>query len=71
MKNLSYDEAAHLLRRAGFGGSREEILSLADKMLIMQWSEFGRRPFENRSRGTDHGAASMMFVMGDPVRGGI
>ncbi len=47
MKNLSYDEAAHLLRRAGFGGSREEILSLADKMLIMQWSEFGRRPFEN------------------------
>ncbi len=45
--------------------------SLADKVLIMQWSEFGRRPFENGSQGTDHGAASMMFVVGDAVRGGV
>ncbi|MEW6211196.1 MAG: DUF1501 domain-containing protein [Acidobacteriota bacterium] len=45
--------------------------SLADKLLVMQWSEFGRRPFENGSAGTDHGAASMMFVLGNPVAGGI
>lgn len=45
--------------------------SLADNVLMMQWSEFGRRPFENGSRGTDHGAASMMFLIGNPVRGGI
>lgn len=44
---------------------------LADNLVMMQWSEFGRRPFENGSRGTDHGAASMMFLIGNPVRGGI
>ncbi|HEY7544745.1 MAG TPA: DUF1501 domain-containing protein [Blastocatellia bacterium] len=45
--------------------------ALADKVLLMQWSEFGRRPNENGSEGTDHGAASMMFVIGDPVAGGL
>jgi uncharacterized protein (DUF1501 family) len=44
---------------------------LADNVVIMQWSEFGRRPFENGSRGTDHGAASMMFLIGNPIQGGI
>lgn len=44
---------------------------LADDVLMLQWSEFGRRPFENGSRGTDHGAASMMFLIGNPVRGGL
>lgn len=32
-------------------------------------SEFGRRPFENGSRGTDHGAASVQFVWGNKVKG--
>jgi uncharacterized protein (DUF1501 family) len=44
---------------------------LADKTLIMQWSEFGRRPNENASFGTDHGTASNLFIIGDPVTGGL
>jgi uncharacterized protein (DUF1501 family) len=44
---------------------------LADNVVIMEWSEFGRRPNENASSGTDHGTASNLFVIGNPVRGGI
>lgn len=44
---------------------------VADNVLMLQWSEFGRRPNENDSLGTDHGAASSIFVMGNPVQGGI
>lgn len=44
---------------------------LADKVIVMQWSEFGRRPDENKSLGTDHGTASSLFVIGDGVRGGL
>lgn len=44
---------------------------VADKVLIATWSEFGRRPKENASGGTDHGAASPVFLIGDPVKGGI
>ena len=39
--------------------------------LVLQFSEFGRRITENGSQGTDHGAASVMMVMGGSVRGGI
>lgn len=44
---------------------------LAENLLIMQWSEFGRRPDENASGGTDHGTAGHMFIVGDAVRGGL
>ncbi len=44
---------------------------LADKVVLMEWSEFGRRPNENASFGTDHGTTTQMFVIGDTVRGGI
>ena len=44
---------------------------LADKTVIMEWSEFGRRPQENASFGTDHGTSSQMFIIGDPVHGGL
>jgi uncharacterized protein (DUF1501 family) len=44
---------------------------LADNTVIMQWSEFGRRPNENASHGTDHGTASVQFVIGNPVKGGL
>jgi uncharacterized protein (DUF1501 family) len=37
--------------------------------LILQFSEFGRRVFENGSNGTDHGAASLMMAIGGGVRG--
>ncbi len=39
--------------------------------LVLQFSEFGRRINENASAGTDHGAGSVMMVMGGGVRGGI
>ncbi len=44
---------------------------MADRVLIATWSEFGRRPKENASAGTDHGTAAPLFVIGDPVRGGL
>ncbi|HYM24339.1 MAG TPA: DUF1501 domain-containing protein [Vicinamibacterales bacterium] len=39
--------------------------------LVMSFSEFGRRITENGSHGTDHGAASVMLVMGGRVNGGL
>ena len=43
----------------------------ADNVLIATWSEFGRRPKENASGGTDHGAAAPLLLIGDPVKGGL
>jgi uncharacterized protein (DUF1501 family) len=43
---------------------------LNENLLMTTFSEFGRRPNENASRGTDHGAPSCLFVVGDRVRGG-
>jgi uncharacterized protein (DUF1501 family) len=44
---------------------------LLNDVLVLQFSEFGRRISENGSQGTDHGAAGVMMVMGGGVRGGI
>lgn len=38
---------------------------------VLLFSEFGRRVAENGSRGTDHGTAGPMFVMGQSVKGGL
>jgi len=43
----------------------------ADRVLILVFSEFGRRVIENNDRGTDHGFGGVMFALGNPVRGGI
>ena len=43
----------------------------ADKVVILTWSEFGRRVEENGSLGTDHGTAAPMFVLGTPINKGI
>jgi uncharacterized protein (DUF1501 family) len=40
-------------------------------VVMMTWSEFGRRVAENGSGGTDHGSAGPMFVVGTPVSGGL
>jgi uncharacterized protein (DUF1501 family) len=37
----------------------------------MTFSEFGRRPLENESHGTDHGTAAPLFVMGSRIKGGL
>jgi uncharacterized protein (DUF1501 family) len=42
-----------------------------DSTLIMTYCEFGRRPRENMSGGTDHGTANVHFVTGGRVRGGL
>ena len=39
-------------------------------VVVMAFSEFGRRVPENVSLGTDHGAANLMFVVGNQVKGG-
>ncbi|MFN2455932.1 MAG: DUF1501 domain-containing protein [Pyrinomonadaceae bacterium] len=41
-----------------------------DDVLILTMSEFGRTVKENGTRGTDHGHANAMFVIGNHVRGG-
>jgi uncharacterized protein (DUF1501 family) len=46
-----------------------EARGLADRVLTLVWSEFGRRGAENGSAGTDHGAAGIGFLMGSRVRG--
>ena len=57
-------------------GNAIELLfnSLADpdkkRVLLMTYSEFGRRAKENGSKGTDHGAASSLFVAGPAVKPG-
>src|SRR5262249_52363229 len=40
------------------------------RVLVMTFSEFGRRVQENGSRGTDHGAGSCLFVAGPGAEGG-
>ncbi|MGL4632048.1 MAG: DUF1501 domain-containing protein [Leadbetterella sp.] len=42
-------------------------LGHSKRVLGITASEFGRRPFENGSAGTDHGTANIMFAFGDPV----
>ncbi len=42
----------------------------AERVLVMTFSEFGRRIQENGSKGTDHGAASCLLVAGPGVKGG-
>lgn len=42
-----------------------------DATVVMAFSEFGRRVAENGSRGTDHGTAGPMFVLGPRVAGGL
>ncbi|MFL5930262.1 MAG: DUF1501 domain-containing protein [Gaiellaceae bacterium] len=48
-----------------------EARGLADRVLTLVWSEFGRRAEENGSDGTDHGAAGTAMVVGSRVRGGL
>ncbi len=43
---------------------------LDDRVMLATFSEFGRRVAENGSLGTDHGAASVSFVVTPPGRGG-
>lgn len=48
-----------------------EAIGKADKVVVLVFSEFGRRVAENGSAGTDHGAAAPMFLVGKNVKGGV
>jgi uncharacterized protein (DUF1501 family) len=48
----------------------QDLGVLAEDTVVVTMSEFGRTVRENGSRGTDHGHANAMFVMGGAVRGG-
>ncbi len=47
-----------------------ERIGRADDVVLLVYSEFGRRVPENTNLGTDHGAANNMYVIGKGVRGG-
>ncbi|MGZ5819261.1 MAG: DUF1501 domain-containing protein, partial [Burkholderiaceae bacterium] len=42
-----------------------------DSTFVMTYAEFGRRPKENLSNGTDHGTVAPHFAMGGRVKGGL
>jgi len=44
---------------------------LADRVVVMTFSEFGRRVHENNSAGTDHGTAGPVFLAGESVKAGL
>lgn len=55
---------------AAFRSAMQEV-GLWDRVLVMTYSEFGRRVRVNGSAGTDHGTAAPHFVMGGRVNGGF
>ncbi len=46
-------------------------MGLENDVLIMSFSEFGRRVSENASDGTDHGTANQMFLFGETITPGL
>jgi uncharacterized protein (DUF1501 family) len=46
-----------------------EARGIADRVLTLLWSEFGRRAQQNASNGTDHGAAGTAFLIGTRAGG--
>lgn len=55
---------------AGIAALYQDLGQRMDDVIILTMSEFGRTVRENGNRGTDHGHANAMFVMGNSVRGG-
>ncbi|MBP7934130.1 MAG: DUF1501 domain-containing protein [Phycisphaerae bacterium] len=66
---------AHVLRELAGGLAKLqrnlERQGTADHVLVMVWSEFGRRPAENADAGSDHGAAGPVLIMGRGIEGGL
>jgi uncharacterized protein (DUF1501 family) len=48
-----------------------ETQGLADQVMVLAFSEFGRRVAENASVGTDHGQGGAMFALSKGIKGGI
>jgi uncharacterized protein (DUF1501 family) len=73
----AYQQGRHeaLLRQLGEGlaALREALVETGhwESAVVATYAEFGRRPRENHTGGTDHGTASAHLVMGGKVRGGL
>jgi uncharacterized protein (DUF1501 family) len=65
-------QLANLLRELGqsLAAFHQDLGDRMEDIVVVTMSEFGRTAHENGNRGTDHGRANCMFVMGGPVRGG-
>lgn len=65
-------QLANLLQQfgAGLNALVTDLGARMDDVVILTMSEFGRTVRENGTRGTDHGHANAMFVIGNNVRGG-
>lgn len=73
-QNQPGQQAALLKQLAeGFASMKAALVELGrwNDTLVMTYAEFGRRPRENQSNGTDHGTVAPHFVMGGRVRGGL
>lgn len=68
----SRGQLGNLLQQFGAGISAlyRDLGQQMDDVVILTMSEFGRTARENGNRGTDHGHANAMFVLGNSVRGG-
>ncbi len=73
----SAQEGRHRTLMTQLGNALKDFLDdleqhkLLDRVLVMSFSEFGRRVQENASGGTDHGEAAPMFLLGSKVRGDV
>jgi uncharacterized protein (DUF1501 family) len=54
----------------GLAALHQDLGDRMEDVVVVTMSEFGRTAHENGNRGTDHGHANCMFVMGGPVKGG-
>jgi len=65
-------QLSNLLRDLGQGiaAFRQDMGDRMENIVFVTMSEFGRTAKENGNRGTDHGHANCMFVMGGPIKGG-
>jgi uncharacterized protein (DUF1501 family) len=71
-QRASEGQLANLLREYGqaLAAFWQDMGDRMADVIVVTMSEFGRTAHENGDRGTDHGHANCMFVMGEPVRGG-
>jgi uncharacterized protein (DUF1501 family) len=65
-------QLANLLKDLGQGMAafRQDLGDRMESVIFVTMSEFGRTAKENGNRGTDHGHANCMFVMGGAIKGG-